>query len=76
MPGPTRSGKTSTSTPWPLVAGSYHEPVSPCWLRSGAAAAAGTDAEAPAKLVATFWIVVPFAVIAFTPSVGSDEYVT
>jgi len=38
VPAPTASAKTSTSMPWPLVAGWYHEPVKPCWFRSGNAA--------------------------------------
>ncbi len=46
VPGAVRSGYTSSSTPWPLVAGSYHEPVRPCWFKSGDASAARTAAEA------------------------------
>src|SRR4029453_8889512 len=54
VPGATRSGNTSISNPCPLVAGSNHEPVRPCWLRWGPGGGGGpeTDADSPAKLVA------------------------
>src|SRR4029434_757602 len=50
--GATRSGNTSISKPCPLVAGSNHEPVRPCWLRSGPVGGGGaeTDADRPAKV--------------------------
>jgi hypothetical protein len=61
--------------PWPLVAGSYHDPVSPCWSRSGADPESGGDvvsvAVVPAKffgIAGTGW---PRRSIAVAPSFGS-----
>src|SRR4029453_1563036 len=73
VPGATRSGNTSISTPCPLVAGSNQEPVRPCWLRSGPVGGGGaeTDADSPAKLVAKLGATVPPTKSALVPSVGS-----